>query len=454
MAQYFGLECQNPGSVGWLKASQPLCVTADGEASIEGGIIYADLPANLLGSFLMGLMQTTDALDLPKTFPIAWLRDSHPFQSDHVLHLAIRVGFCGSLTTFSSWNSEMVVMSFGEGPDGISLFFRAMLGYFIGVETALAAFVLGRNVAKYMHGRVNPAFEKEAHEEKRKRAEGVYINSHLSDYERQFLSGYEMDEHTIYIDADAAEFLARWKYSTDENRRVSDRLLPLLTDIECQTLGAGEFIDKELELEGREAGWDMDALACWVDVKNDLYLGSTNSAAESTPFRLFTALLWICCILGFLLFFIFTQNDDTAVSVTYRTMMYAVLFAPAGALLRWKLSSWNGSYKDLVWFPIGTFTANLIACILSAIMIGVEYRMEMYGYFGFWSLGTVRAAKIGFSGCLSTVSTFISEFHTFLNSSHPWKGYTYVTITLGLSFICGVVPYFLSSGVAVTEYYD
>ena len=452
MAQYFGLECQNPGSVGWLKASQPLCVTADGDTTIEGGIIYADLPANLLGSFLIGLMQPTDLLDLPKVFPIAWLRDSHPFQSDHVLHLAIKVGFCGSLTTFSSWNSEMVVMMLGEGLDKHSLFFRALLGYFIGVETAMAAFVLGRNVAKYFHGKVNPAFEKEAMEEKRKRAEGVYINSQLCDYERQFLSGYEMDEHTIYIDADAAEFLERWRRSTEPNRRVGNLLLPLLTDIECQTLGAGEFIDREVEKEGREAGWDMDALACWVDLKKDLYLGS--HAAETTSFRLITAYLWILSITGVLLFSLFNVVADTATAVTYRTMVYAALLSPPGAILRWQLSKWNGTYKDHDWFPMGTFVANLLASIVAATTIGIDYKMNIYGYFGFWSLGTARAIKVGFAGCLSSVSTFIYEAHTLLNSPNPWKGYMYIIISLTLSCVCGLVCYILSTGGLVLEYYD
>ncbi len=104
LAQLFGEECRNPGTVGWLKAGQPLCVTANGEASIEGGIIFADLPANLLGSFVMGLMQATDTMDLPKTFPVAWLSADSPFQSYDIIHFAIKTGFCGSLTTFSSWN--------------------------------------------------------------------------------------------------------------------------------------------------------------------------------------------------------------------------------------------------------------------------------------------------------------------------------------------------------------
>ena len=54
-----------------------------------------------------------------------------------VIHLAIRTGFCGSLTTFSSWNSEMVILMLGTGHRKSSLVFRGLLGYFIGIETAL-----------------------------------------------------------------------------------------------------------------------------------------------------------------------------------------------------------------------------------------------------------------------------------------------------------------------------
>jgi len=60
-----------------------------------------------------------------------------------VIHLAIRTGFCGSLTTFSSWNSEMVILMLGAGHRQ-SLVFRGLLGYFIGIETGLAYFCLER----------------------------------------------------------------------------------------------------------------------------------------------------------------------------------------------------------------------------------------------------------------------------------------------------------------------
>jgi hypothetical protein len=41
LAQLFGEECRNPGTVGWLAGGSPLCVTADGRAEREGDIVFA-----------------------------------------------------------------------------------------------------------------------------------------------------------------------------------------------------------------------------------------------------------------------------------------------------------------------------------------------------------------------------------------------------------------------------
>lgn len=115
-AQFFGEECASPGTVGWLAASAPLCVTADGyvtSSSGTGGVIFADLPANLFGSFIMGLFQNGSVLDLAVPMAIAWLPPNHSFQKMKIIHKAIMTGYCGSVTTFSGWNSAMVVQIFG-----------------------------------------------------------------------------------------------------------------------------------------------------------------------------------------------------------------------------------------------------------------------------------------------------------------------------------------------------
>ena len=122
-----------------------------------------------------------------------------------------------------------------------------------------------------------------------------------------------------------------------------------------------------------------------------------------------------------------------------------MLFATPGALLRWKLSSLNGKLGDFVprlqrmaWLPIGTLAANVLGAMVSICMIGWEYNLEMGGASGFWGIATVRAIKIGFSGCLSTVSTFVSEVHK-LTKIRLDRGYKNIFITLVLSAVTGMI---------------
>jgi len=441
MAQLFGEECKNPGTVGWLKGEEPLCVTADGETSIEGGIIFADLPANLLGSFIMGLMQTTDTMNFPKSFPIAWLSENHPFQSENSIHLAVRTGFCGSLTTFSSWNSEMIVMMLGEMSNSKSLFFRGLLGYLIGVETSLASFILGKNIAMYIHSHVNPALATETEETKKKQEHGVYINKQLPDFERRFLSGFDMKEHNQHINLRSSKHLEKWRLSTQKNRMVVDDLLPLLIEIEYQALVSGQKLDKDILNHAIEAGWDVKALYEWVVLRSALDLGE--SLKPSPSLWLVSTTLTFFAMTILLIFGLIYLNSEDSYTITYRTMIYAACFAPSGALLRWKLSSLNGGLPNYPWFPFGTFLANFIGSIVSVTMIGLEFRFN--GTNDFWVIGSIRAIKIGFAGCLSTVSTFIAEVATFLKSPHPLKAYVYIFVSLICCGSIGAVCYKVAS---------
>lgn len=125
LAQVFGEYCKNPDTIGWLAASAPLCVT-NGGATEQGGVIFADLPANMFGSFIMGCFQSGAALGLALPLAVAWLKPDDSFQDMPILHKAITTGFCGSLTTFSGWNSAMVVLLFGTGDNRPTHVFNAI----------------------------------------------------------------------------------------------------------------------------------------------------------------------------------------------------------------------------------------------------------------------------------------------------------------------------------------
>merc|ERR1719162_2205299 len=136
-------------------------------------------------------------------------------------------------------------------------------------------------------------------------------------------------------------------------------------------------------------------------------------------------------------------NAKTSYAITYRTMAYSMLFAAPGALLRWKLSGLNGQLGEILprlhkmaWLPVGTLVANVLGATVSIIMIGWEYNLNIGGGGGFWGIATVRAIKIGFSGCLPTVSTFVSEVHK-LSKIRQDRGYKYILVTLVISAVIG-----------------
>ena len=92
----------------------------------------------------------------------------------------------------------------------------------------------------------------------------------------------------------------------------------------------------------------------------------------------------------------------------------SLFFAPFGATCRWKLSRFNGD-KNLFWmrrrwrkwFFSGTFSANVLACLCNGVLGCAMYVSPLPH-----SASTtifVSGVGTGFNGCLSTVSTFVTE---------------------------------------------
>jgi len=451
LAQIFGEECANPGTVGWLSSGAPLCVTAEGDTVQEGGVLFADLPANMLGSFLMGLFQDSKILGLAVPMALAWLPPSHPFQQMKIFHKAFTTGFCGSLTTFSSYNSAMIVLIYGTGSSLPTQIWLAAFGYVIGMETAIGSFVCGKSLARYLHRKINPVLAAEAAAVRVKHEEGVYIHWQLPDFERRYLSNLDMGEDYVeLLPMDRIDALERWRISTINERRVRHPLLPALLEIEVAALVHECPIPEEALSVAKVQGWDMDSLKDWLEHRTHhtmLHLPSTRTFSSASPekSRWFTlpvaAFIAWSFIFALITCLITLYSDEDAV-VTYRTMAYALLLAPFGALLRWKLSEWNGCLPHYTWFPYGTFLANNLGCVVSIVAVATEYHLESR-YFGegfFWSIGSIRAIRIGFAGCLTTVSTFVAEIHAFQHF-HTDYAYPYILSTLGTACVISTIIY-------------
>ena len=78
------------------------CVTADGTGR-PGGALFIDLPANLLGCFIIGILSSSASLGLDDGRSLAVLGRHHVLQRASSLQTGLRTGYCGCLTTFASW---------------------------------------------------------------------------------------------------------------------------------------------------------------------------------------------------------------------------------------------------------------------------------------------------------------------------------------------------------------
>ena len=339
----------------------------------------------------------------------------------------------------------MVVMMFSfDNQDYNTQVIRALLGYIIGVELALGAFVFGRNAAIYLHRIANPGLAREADAVAAKITEGVAVNRNLPSFERRYLPGLDVQEEDR--SPESLVYLEQWKNTTENHRRIGNEALPFLHDIEEKVLLHALPIDDEMRATAEKYGWDMVALESWVG-KNEKSQFDDLNVRQFTPskFTSTVALPLFAAFYASLIVGVVMVNGEDAYAITYRTMMYSALFAPPGALLRWRLSSLNGQAPGWwSWFPLGTFAANVSASILSISMIAADYVLGMNGNpTSFWKYGTCRALKVGFAGSLSTVSTFIAEVHGFFEKKAPesFYGYYYTLISLAVSCLCAVITY-------------
>lgn len=88
----FGSDCENNGADDFWSASN-ICITANGRTERKGGALFVDLPANILGSFLMGLFSAS------AEHPLPWFPRDHHLQQNKSWQKGLTTGFCGCLTT-------------------------------------------------------------------------------------------------------------------------------------------------------------------------------------------------------------------------------------------------------------------------------------------------------------------------------------------------------------------
>jgi fluoride exporter len=318
-------------------------VTTSGMTNQTGGALFVDLPANVLGSFIMGISVLNPDVWLP------WLKADHPLQQNHPLYVALTTGLCGSLTTFSSWNTQMVVMLDGSqtvlGPQIVT----ALCGYLLGLVAPMASFIVGNHVSLWLHNWRNPV-------------EGLPTND---------------DENPPPI--------IQFSQSSSGKSHVCIMLKVLFL--------------------GPKVGVALLGMLMVLVLVGDWVFGSSYCRA-----------LWL-----------------------------SVIFTPPGALLRWSLATrWNvvALRQGLDWIYLGTLAANILASLLSILLIAIELRYFKGASSQNWTLSIITAIRVGTAGSLSTVSTLVKELHDIANQfpNHA-KAYYYGGITVGVAMLTSLIVY-------------
>ncbi|XBA47840.1 hypothetical protein SBP28_002324 [Candidozyma auris] len=142
---------------------------------------------------------------------------------------------------------------------------------------------------------------------------------------------------------------------------------------------------------------------------------------------------YACCFLGIAAYIVDIVLLGTQNYGTWRSWLFSVLFAPWGALLRFFLSKkLNGIIND---FPVGTFTANTLGCLLLAVFtVLARGRSSHFSKLPIAShingCHVLLGLDDGFCGALTTVSTFVVE----LFGLKTFWSYTYGFTSVAVGF--------------------
>lgn len=205
---------------------------------------------------------------------------------------------------------------------------------------------------------VNPVLAAEAQAAKERAVEGVYINQKLPDFERRYLPSLDMGSkgeknYGEFLPLGRLDDLEKWRNTTKEARRVNHPQLALLNRIEDAVLVYGLSVPPDTVSFAKENGWDWEALEAWSFSRQSQpdrlpSLGSMSMSVIARDlhtkwFQPVYAATLFGVVMAVLLVLLLILNGRHSYTITNRTMVFSMLWAPAGAVLRWKLSSLNGT---------------------------------------------------------------------------------------------------------------
>ena len=356
----------------------------------------------MLGSFIMGVVSSLHPAGGRPGSKLPWLRKDHPLQKHEGIHHAIKVGFCGSLTTFSSWNSQMVQMMDGTDTELGPQVVPALFGYVIGMACAAWSFSMGGRLHEWLYDWSNGIKDSEQQPGKSVHRSGL---------------DYDDDEEQPPTSWDSDDSNVKCRHTAFSSNAGSSSSLVALE-------AAAAKDELRAKQAARKANRKERITFCAVLVH------------KVVPFAIAVSLLVAYGV----------TVDDGNVNF-FRELFACSLLTPIGVHLRWKLAALNGrgigSSRKLEWVPWGTFAGNIAAVVLSIIFQALYTKHSKGGTQDYpYIMALVVGMKTGVAGSLSTVSSFGKEVVN-LTTIHPThaKSYLYSAATIITSMFVGLMFY-------------
>lgn len=398
LGRIFGLDCEFPPEQKDYISKIATCITATGLTEQRGGALFIDLPANMVGSFLLGVMTPTtyskdgtaidDTIGTRPIFPCFHHR--HRIQRSSTTHLSLTVALCGSMTTFSSWNSQMITMMVGENAILGSQVCAAIMGYVLGLVCSVASFSFGRIVGKALYACRQDSEDNVDQDDENENEEGRCKDDMM---ERN------PETHTFKLDEKST------KTENSENYINNSR-----------------------------------TTTCNIWVK---FCRRMNTVIHGKFFPL---------LLVSMLLTSFFIGDFKMSSSFHKQMWISSLLSPPGTILRWILSRFNSKQllkkRDHVnltssnmGFPYGTFLANQLGCIVSIIAVATLSRLDSEKDNISTGVLWLGGMKTGFAANLSTVSTFAKEIVLMFDEDRVGFAFSYAMVTIIAASLVSLLIY-------------
>ncbi|KAG2482876.1 hypothetical protein HYH03_018220 [Edaphochlamys debaryana] len=391
------------------------------------------------------------------------------WQRHTALHLGLRTGFCGSLTTFSSWVLQIVVLMVGRTSSGHphgTQWVAGLWAAFLGLAGPLVALVLGQHTALafvplWQRHRSTDAAGKASSRGRSARGKGG----------RAVAEAIEQAAR----DTEAGGAGSSSADSASQNGTPGPEDTPLepppLVMVSTQlvsvgssgTRGAAGAAAPEPRIETVAQALDEAAaeLATAVDAGPPAAAPPLPEPAREPLVSVLSdvaAAATLLTLTGVSAAYAYLDRTGGAGGDPGRRFLWlAVLFGPPGCILRWYLSrfntapaAWTALGGGWGWLQLGTFVANLAACLLNFVAEAVIFRLGGRGSLTQLQTVCLQGLMTGTAGCLSTVSTWVVELQKLSLGASPAGSYRYALTSLVLPIALGLLIYGLPAWTAAS----